>query len=148
MHAKQKWCMRRPCRLCLSCLLADWESAAASPDCGDWLVLCLQQNCSPPWLPQCPTSCPAKRDMQSAGSFLALGARTQKAVGEGRSGLPEGSPCGLESSSSSPGSGHRDVGPSWAVPPTPAQPGRQMPQRGKCFSKRRLLPSRGLAGGF
>lgn len=42
--------------------------------------------------------------------------KPQKAVGKGRQGPSEGSPCGLESSSRSPGAGQRDVGPGWAVP--------------------------------
>ena len=42
--------------------------------------------------------------------------KPQKAVGAGRQGPPEGSPCGLKSSSCSPGAGQRGVGPAWAVP--------------------------------
>lgn len=42
--------------------------------------------------------------------------KPQKAVGEGREGHPEGFPCGLESSTHSPGSGQRDLGPGWDVP--------------------------------
>lgn len=63
-----------------------------------------QQSRCPRGLPRCPTPCPAKRDVQSAGAFLALGAekqrQTEKAVGEGRQGPPEGPPGRLGSGSS------------------------------------------------